>query len=197
MTSTVKNVFEKLKRDKSLHGLFLNTLSLLEFAGARKIIKSQKAETLSLDLLSHAAEEIRHARILKSMALSLREDLTTFEPKHLLCGGAAWNYIQSVDAGVESELGVPQPWLNYLYTTLMIEERAMEVYPLYAPILAEMGFTNAFRGLISEEENHLRETREAIVHGDPENSLRLVRLRDLEQNAFSLFMSSISQFLGN
>jgi rubrerythrin len=195
VTATVRDVFAKLKFDKNLHGLFLNTLSLLEFAGARKIIKSQKAESQSMELLSHAAEEIRHARVMKSMALKMCPDLATYEPKHLLSGSAAWDYIQSVDSGVERELETPQPLLNYLYTTLIIEERAMEVYPLYAPILAELGFTQALKGLIAEEENHLKLTREAIVQGDPLSSQRLPRLYSLEQEAFSKFMSCICVFL--
>jgi hypothetical protein len=188
----IKKALALLGKNKNLHGQFINTLSVLEFAGARKIIKSQRAENLDSEILSHISEEIRHARVLKNIALKMSEGkLKTYMPKHLLAGDAAWSYIQTVDHSIELEFTEPQPWLNYLYTTLLIEERAMEVYPLYSETLKEYGFASSLQGMILEEENHLNFTRKHILESDPQSSKRLEKFRKIEMEAFEKFMSSV------
>lgn len=55
-----------LVKQPTLHARFLNTLSLLEFIGARKIMKSQEEDSVTPAVLAHATEEIRHAQVLKN-----------------------------------------------------------------------------------------------------------------------------------
>ncbi len=187
----IREVISFLGKDRFINAKFLNTLSVLEYAGARKIIKSQKAESLNLEILRHIAEEIRHARILKKMALQLsNQSLTTYRKEHLLAGDAAWDYIQSVDHFVEDEIKKPDPWIKYLYVTLLIEERAMEVYPLYSETLGQLGLAQPLQGLIAEEETHLKFTQRHILENDPESSKRLPQLRAFEKSQFDKFMIS-------
>ena len=51
--------------DNQLHARWLNTLSLMENTGARKISASEDPETVTYIILKHAAEEHRHAFYLK------------------------------------------------------------------------------------------------------------------------------------
>jgi hypothetical protein len=188
----IKEVVAQLRKDKFLHAKFINTLSVLEFAGARKIIKSQRAEDLDSEILSHISEEIRHARVLKNIALKMSEGkLVTYKKEHLLAGVAAWDYIQTVDHSIEEEFEKPQPWLNYLYTTLLIEERAMEVYPFYAEVLREFGYEKSLQGMIAEEENHLNFTRKHILEEDPKSKERLAKFKIIEAKAFEKFSTSV------
>jgi len=188
----IKKAIELLGKNKNLHGLFINSLSVLEFAGARKIIKSQKAENIDSEVLSHISEEIRHARVLKNIALKMSDGkLSSYKKIHLLAGDEAWNYIQTVDHSIAKEFETSQPWLNYLYTTLLIEERAMKVYPLYSEVLEEFGFASSLKGMIIEEENHLSFTRKHILEGDPQSERRLDKFRKVEGEAFEKFMSSV------
>ena len=51
--------------DNQLHAKWLNTLSLMENTGARKISASEDPLTVTYIVLKHAAEEHRHAFYLK------------------------------------------------------------------------------------------------------------------------------------
>jgi hypothetical protein len=51
--------------DNELHARWLNTLSLMENTGARKISASEDPTTVTYIILKHAAEEHRHAFYLK------------------------------------------------------------------------------------------------------------------------------------
>ena len=53
------------------HARFLNTLSLMEHIGSRKIMASQTHGPLGRDVLKHLAEETRHAFFFKKAAESL------------------------------------------------------------------------------------------------------------------------------
>src|SRR5690242_3931398 len=127
-----EEVAHRLLANPPLHARFANTLSLLEYRGARKILKSQRTESISAGLLTHAAEEIRHAQVFKRLALRLSDGgLTDYRSGHLLCGREAHAYLQAVDDAGAELLGLRGTWQNYVLTTFLIEERAVATYPLY------------------------------------------------------------------
>ena len=53
------------------HARFLNTLSLMEHIGSRKIMVSQTCGPLGREVLKHLAEETRHAFFFKKAAETL------------------------------------------------------------------------------------------------------------------------------
>ena len=57
-----------LIKSNYLHGKLLNTLSLLEYTGARKIVKSQLETNIDLKTLNHMQDEIKHAQMFKRYA---------------------------------------------------------------------------------------------------------------------------------
>ena len=59
------SVLENIVNDNLLHSKWLNTLSYMENAGAKKISASEHKEEVTLLILKHAAEEHRHAYYLK------------------------------------------------------------------------------------------------------------------------------------
>ncbi len=148
----------RLADDPRMHARFVNTLSMLEYIGARKIFKSLRAESFSLQFLEHAAEEIRHARLLKTVALKMSHgELDSYREEHLFCGGAARRYFQTVDylPGLEGfELKCTE---KYVLTTLLIEERALQIYPVYDPILSACGFPGVLKAILKDEARHLRD----------------------------------------
>ncbi|MFZ9595960.1 MAG: hypothetical protein ACO3A2_07775 [Bdellovibrionia bacterium] len=154
---TIEMVLNALELRPMLHARFLNTLSLLEYIGARKIFKSQAESSINASLLAHAAEEIHHAQTFKKLALKLSQGkLTSYSEDHLLCGREAKEYFQCLDYGVHAEVETDS-WMNYLYTTLLIEERANQVYPLYEPILARAGFAGILKSIVKEEASHMQD----------------------------------------
>jgi len=59
------NLLSVIINNNQLHTRWLNTLSLMENTGARKISASEDPETVTYIILKHAAEEHRHAFYLK------------------------------------------------------------------------------------------------------------------------------------
>lgn len=176
----------------------MNTLSFLEYIGARKILKSQKQESISSELLAHISEEIRHAQILKKVALKLSNGtLVTYSEEHLLCGRQAVRYAQQVDHAAEKLWGGSDHWQSYLYTTLLLEERANQLYPLYDEALEATGRSTVFQGILREEALHLESVLGSlgVAPTVPPNSEvqaeRLNALRTFEEAAFAEFLTSL------
>src|SRR4051812_13000755 len=119
--SSFESLLTYFKKYPLLHARFINTISLLEYIGARKILKSQHESSISATVLGHVSEEIRHAQIFKSVALKMSGgELLTYDDRSLLAGPAARAYFQDLDHGIMAELEIPDGWLNYLYSTLLI-----------------------------------------------------------------------------
>jgi len=183
----LEKVMTALLANPSAQARFVNTLSLLEYIGARKIIKSQEEQSITLDTLSHAAEEIRHAFALKRLALKMSKgNLNTYKEEHLLCGESARNYIQNVDNNlakilenhsqsqcsssqavkIDRELSTDfsmNVHTNYLLTTLLLEERAQVLYPFYEKVLSDQGYRGVLRGILNEEDAHLNYVQEKLL----------------------------------
>ena len=181
----MEDLIKKILISKNLKARFLNTLSLLEYIGARKILKSQPQESFHAQLLNHVAEEIRHAQLLKRMALKLEPDLCmTYEPKALLCGGDAVDYFQALDHAAQKEFFETDSWISYLYTTYLVEKRATSFYQAIDNMLIEMKNPPLFRGILVEEDRHLDDIKKALEKV-PSARARLVTLQKIEAEAFS------------
>lgn len=194
----LENWIKRLIRSQLDHAKFLNTLSLLEYIGARKIIKSQAEVAVSFEVLSHASEEIRHAMALKKVALRLSDhSLDSYAPEHLLCPEAAHSYIQGIDQGVAKKgIQVPQKdpiEVNYLLTTLLLEERAGVLYPLYDSYLAQVGFPGVLKAICREEDSHLKAVTSSL--GACATDLPLSELRKMEEVEFARFFGALEQSL--
>jgi len=193
-------ILARLTGDAGRHARFLNTLSLLEYIGVRKILKSQPAEGLSAEMLEHILEEARHAYVLKRLALRVGgESVATYAAPALLCGEEARRYIQTLDRSAEIDLKESRESaggaasVNYLYTTLLIEERAGAVYPLYEPLLARVGLGGVLAGIIREEEGHLSAVMRRVMDEDPGHAPRLERLRRAERRAYAAFVGALDR----
>jgi hypothetical protein len=183
----------RLAEDRGLHARFANTLSMLEYIGARKILKSQRAGDMTLDTLSHAAEEIRHAQLLKRLALTLSDGaLTTWEDGQVLQGPLARAYFQGIDASCAAVLGAPDPVSNYALTTLLIEERATALYPAWADLLDGLGVPHRLRALIREEEGHLADIRGWLAASGRIGESALATLRAGEEAAFGALVAAMA-----
>ncbi len=191
-----KEILGRLVQRPRMHAKFLNTISLMEYMGARKIMKSQLEKDINREVLSHMTEEIRHAQIFKKMALKLSEGLlATYDDRHLLAGPAGRSYIQSVDQSISAALLGENPYLNYLLSTLLIEERANTVYPFYAELMEPLGFSSNLKAILREEENHLDQIQAELENNRKLSSQKLDALRMIEQKAFDFLMYSVDQEL--
>ncbi|HVV67920.1 MAG TPA: hypothetical protein VHE99_02630 [Gammaproteobacteria bacterium] len=173
---------------------FLNTLSLLEYIGARKIIKSLQQQQLNEKLLGHMNEELRHALILKRAAVKISPQCDDYATWNLLCGDEAWHYFQTVDHAAITLLQETDPWRCYVFTTLLLELRAVEFYTIFEQSLQELGKPSIFRGILHEENRHLQEML-AWIRLIPDSNAKLAQLQEMEAAEFSAFMGSVAVIL--
>jgi bacterioferritin (cytochrome b1) len=80
----LSNLLYLIIADNDLHARWLNTLSLMENTGARKISASEDPLTVTYLILKHAAEEHRHAFYLKKQIEKIGKDVCpNYAPQHL------------------------------------------------------------------------------------------------------------------
>lgn len=151
--------------DPDRHARWLNTLSMMENTGARKIAAAEDRVHVDLLMLKHAAEEARHAYYLKKQILKLDETACpTYEPAYLLAPVESHAYLNRLDVRVCRYLkrtlglsGSDLKYAAYLLVTYAIEVRADELYPIYQDALTEVGSRVQVKSIIVEEEGHLAE----------------------------------------
>ncbi|WBV60938.1 hypothetical protein PFY12_02170 [Chryseobacterium camelliae] len=159
------NLLEKIVQYNEIHAKWLNTLSFMENAGARKISACEHSTKVSLIQLKHAAEEHRHAYYLKKQIGKIDPELcTTYEKNKLLASTATRQYLHSLD--IKSCKYLQQvfqltkeelKYAAYLFVTYAIEVRADELYPVYQEILTKTSSKIMVKSIILEEEGHLEE----------------------------------------
>jgi len=162
---SLNNILPKIVANNQLHARFLNTLSLMENTGARKISASEDPVTVTYIILKHAAEEHRHAFYLKKQIEKTGQDLCpTYANDYLVAPAYSKYYLNVLDVEVsrylKKELGLSGKELRfaaYLLVTYAIEVRADELYPIYQEALDNAGSKVNVKSIILEEEGHLEE----------------------------------------
>src|SRR3954466_5114030 len=97
----LKQLFTALVADKDLHAKFLNTLSLMENTGARKISACEHKTDVTMIVLKHAAEEHRHAYYLKKQISKLNEtSCPDYSNEYLAAPADSRLYLNKLDVEV-------------------------------------------------------------------------------------------------
>ena len=176
----------------SVHARFLNTLSLMEHIGSRKIMASQSEGGLSGETLRHLAEETRHAYFFKRSAEKLARRPLGYSMSETIAGAAARGYMERLDAGILHELGgESENALPYLYMSLIVELRAVWFYRLYQETLADHGPNVSLRSVLAEEELHLDAMLARLGAMDKDCALRVKRFQALERERFRVLWDAI------
>lgn len=163
----MRQILEAIVTDRAIEARWLNTISMLEFIGARKISRTVAARHPDARTLEHLTDETRHAHAFKQLA----DWLTPGEAcQEYLCAEEAISYFQRLDqslsAWLRDELGVEDQVASYLMTTTLIERRAMRLYPLYRSITPHERVQDELQRVILEEANHrkaLEEDARALI----------------------------------
>lgn len=159
----MKDLLERIVAKPHFEARWLNTLSLLEYIGARKIGKTFAKMHPSLEVLEHHADETRHAYAFKrlSAVISGGEDLG------YLCPEEAIAYFQTLDKTLSDwvtkltmKIDTRQ---NYLLVTSVIERRALKLYPLYRKVTRNGFIRDELKRVIEEEAGHRRTIEEECL----------------------------------
>ena len=197
-TISVTDALERIVADPSIHARFLNTLSRLEYVGARKLMKSQDSGDLSKDTLQHLVEETRHAWMLKKLACRLDSSVAAgFSAELTVAGDEGEAYFQALDAEVTktvtlsdaSELSLRK--LHYLYTSWLVELRAVAFYSAYEPLLSKAQVPNVLSGILGDETHHLEAMQKSIEAADPLFKNNIAHLIETEATIFQRFWREV------
>jgi len=185
-----------------LHARWLNTLSLMENTGARKISASEDPQTVTYIILKHAAEEHRHAFYLKKQLEKTGVELPTYAAPYLLAPGSSKYYLNQLDIDIcrylKSELklsGAGLRFAAYLLVTYAIEVRADELYPVYQTALDEAGSKVNVKSIILEEEGHLEEMLNQLHQFSPDWEKHAHKAVEFETRLFNQWVEQLGEAL--
>jgi rubrerythrin len=195
----IKPILENIVNDTQLHAKWLNTLSYMENAGAKKISASEHKENVSLIILKHAAEEHRHAYYLKKQLDKLGGNLcSTYTNAELLTPNQTKFYLNALDVAVCRYLkqqfnlsGYELKFGAYLFVTYAIEVRADELYPIYQDVLTAAGSKVNVKSIILEEEGHLEEMLNQLKSFSPDWEKHAAVVIKIEQEMFDDWMQNL------
>lgn len=198
---TIDNLLEKIVQDNETHAKWLNTLSYMENAGARKISACEHPSEVNLIQLKHAAEEHRHAYYLKKQILKITSSICeNYRNKQLLASIATRQYLHNLDIKTckylrevfhlnKEEL----KYAAYLFVTYAIEVRADQLYPIYQQILTKYSSKVMVKSIILEEEGHLEEMINQLDQFSPDWKIHAEYILQIENNLHEQWIKSISQ----
>jgi hypothetical protein len=190
---SLNNILPQIIADNTLHARWLNTLSLMENTGARKISASEDPVTVTYIILKHAAEEHRHAFYLKKQIEKTGTDLCpTYADAYLVAPAYSKYYLNVLDVEVsrylKKDLGLSGRELRfaaYLLVTYAIEVRADELYPVYQDALDAAGSKVNVKSIILEEEGHLEEMIAQLHKFSPDWQRHADKAVEIESRLFN------------
>lgn len=199
----LKSLITDIVHNTDLHAKWLNTLSLMENTGARKISLCEHKTDVTLIILKHAAEEHRHAYYLKKQISKLAESACpTYAHQYLLAAADSRLYLNKLDVEVckylKSTLGLKATELKfaaYLLVTYAIEVRADELYPIYQQALDDAASKVNVKSIILEEEGHLEEMLNQLQHFSTDWETHAKKALQIESGLFNVWVLALDKEL--
>lgn len=199
----MKQVIDKIVADPAVHAKWLNTLSMMENVGAKKIKNCEDPVFVSEIILKHSAEEARHAYYLKKQIAKIAENACpTYEREYLLAPESSYHYLHVLDVQICRYLrdiykfsGQQIKYAAYLLVTYAIEVRADELYPIYQQVLSAQGSNVTVKSIIAEEKNHLAEMEDQLKVFSSEWKAMAQRAVEMEERLFRFWIEDLGRFL--
>lgn len=195
------HLLKAIVQDGKTHAKWLNTLSFMENAGARKISKCEHPILVTQIQLKHAAEEHRHAYYLKKQIGKIDSELCkTYDSKELLASTATRQYLHSLDIKACKYLQKAfqlnkedLKYAAYLFVTYAIEVRADELYPVYQQVLTEDSSKIMVKSIILEEEGHLEEMINQLNEFSADWQLHADHILTIEKELHEQWINAIEE----
>src|ERR1700749_3520420 len=172
----LREVVAGIVANNEMHAKWLNSLSMMENTGARKISKYEHPVHTNIIVLKHAAEEARHAYYLKKQIGKLAKDACPdYSYPYLLAPIESHHYLNMLDVDacryLKNKLNLEGRALKhgaYLLVTYAIEVRADMLYGVYQEALTKHASKVNVKSIILEEEGHLEEMQRMLEGFHPE-----------------------------
>lgn len=197
----MENIFELVVKDNKLHAKWLNTLSMMENAGAKKIKKCEHPVLATEIILKHSSEEARHAYYLKKQIQKIdKGSCPTYERQYLLAPRMSFYYLHELDIKVCRFLkdtfgykGDDLKYAAYLLVTYAIEVRADELYPKYQDVLTTTNSPVNVKSIIAEEINHLAEMKHQLKEFSPDWEKLCNIVVEVEEKLFQQWIGAVTK----
>jgi rubrerythrin len=199
----LENVTDRIVQDNKLHALWLNSLSMMENTGARKISKYEDPVHTGIIVLKHAAEEARHAYYLKKLIGKLDPAACPdYSFPYLLAPVETHHYLNRLDVEVcrylRQTMGLAGRALMhgaYLLVTYSIEVRADMLYGIYQQALTHYNSRVNVKSIIAEEEGHLEEMQHMLVTFHPNWESIAADVCRIEEALFTGWVTAVGKFI--
>lgn len=199
----LKQIINTIVPQGELHAKWLNSLSMMENTGARKISKYEDPVKTDIIVLKHAAEEARHAYYLKKQIEKLIPGgYPDYSFEHLLAPVSSYQYLYLLDVAtcryLKTKLGLKGRALfhgAYLLVTYAIEVRADMLYGIYQEALTKHSSKVNVKSIILEEEGHLAEMTRMLQEFHPEWKLLADDVCKIENGLFNVWIEAIGKEL--
>lgn len=197
----MEKLLTKIVAEPELHCRWLNTLSLMENTGAKKIKQCEHPIFVNETILKHAAEEARHAYYLKKQIQKINPSACpNYEQHYLLAPKSSYHYLNQLDVSSCRYLISNYSYTNeklkyaaYLLVTYAIEVRADDLYPRYQEVLKSASSSVSVRNIIVEEEHHLQEMTSQLKEFSPYWEKMCEDIRQLESALFANWLEELEK----
>ncbi|HYD20977.1 MAG TPA: hypothetical protein VEB40_05835 [Flavipsychrobacter sp.] len=170
-TQKLKDLLHIIVPSAELHSKWLNSLSMMENTGARKISRYEDPVYTDIIVLKHAAEEARHAYYLKKQIGKIDPAACPdYSFQYLLAPLSSYQYLHRLDVAacryLAEEVGLRGRDTDhgaYLLVTYAIEVRADSLYGVYQDVLTAHNHRVNVKSIIMEEEGHLEEMTKTLT----------------------------------
>jgi hypothetical protein len=200
MEDQLKRIVIKVTGSDTLHAKWLNSLSMMENTGARKISRYQHPVHTDLTVLKHAAEEARHAYYLKKLITRIvPEGYPDYSFAYLLAPVESYHYLHRLDTETSRYLqskglrGRDMKHGAYLLVTYAIEVRADMLYAIYQDALTATNSKVNVKSIIKEEEGHLAEMTRMLHEFQPDWKAIAADIVDIESSLFTHWLHAVEQ----
>ena len=200
--TALEKLIDTIVANNDLHARWLNSLSMMENVGARKISASEHPTQVNLTILKHAAEEARHAFLLKRQMgkLVVLDNYPTYDAAYLLAARQSYHYLQALDVAasryIKANFALDDydlKYAAYLLVTYAIEVRADELYPVYQKVLTRTDSKVQVKMIIVEEEGHLEEMIEQLKAFSPDWKQHADAICKVEQQLFNTWIAAVEK----
>lgn len=201
----LKQVVQKVVSSDDAHARWLNSLSMMENTGARKISKYEHPVNTDIVVLKHAAEEARHAYYLKKQIDKLAKDACPdYSAPYLLAPVESYQYLNLLDVEacryIKNTLHLEGRAMKhgaYLLVTYAIEVRADMLYGIYQDALTAHSSKVNVKSIIAEEEGHLQEMQRMLTAFHPDWKKLAADVCAIEDRLFDAWITAIGKAQSN
>ena len=179
--------------DGDLFPRFLNTLSMMEHMGARRIMLTQGTGALNQETLKHMAEETRHAFFYKRQAERFAKRPMDYTDADTIAPSFARMYFKRLESHIAITVKDDADPLTtaYLYMSMIIEFRAVWGFGILQAALDSAGRKLSLKSLLAEEQGHLEDMEQRLTALDSDSPVRVKAFLKKEQALFQRLLLAL------